>query len=78
VLKNGREVEKLQLAAVDRVERALALFMAVAWRVAYLMRKDRDCPDLDAALFFDADEIRGARNWYLWPLRHSTRRQRLY
>ena len=60
VLKNGCEVEKLQLAAIDRLERALALFMVVAWRVAYLMRKGRNCPDLDAALFFDPDEIRGA------------------
>jgi hypothetical protein len=34
--------------------------MVVAWRVAYLMRKGRTCPDLDAALFFDPDEIRGA------------------
>ena len=60
VLKNGCEVEKLQLAAMDRLERALALFMVVAWRVAYLMRKGRTCPDLDATLFFDPDEIRGA------------------
>lgn len=60
VLKNGCEVEQLQLAAIDRLERALALFMVVAWRVAYLMRKGRNCPDLNAALFFDADEIRGA------------------
>jgi hypothetical protein len=35
--------------------------MVVAWRVAYLMRKGRTCPELDAALFFDPDEIRGAR-----------------
>jgi hypothetical protein len=27
---------------------------------AYLMRKGRTCPDLDASLFFDPDEIRGA------------------
>lgn len=60
VLKNGCEVESLQLAAVDRIERALALFMVVAWRVTYLMRKGRTCPELDAALFFDPDEIRGA------------------
>lgn len=60
VLKNGCEVEKLQLATVERVEKALALFMVVAWRVAFLMRKGRNCPDLDAALFFDPDEIRGA------------------
>ncbi|MBC8726731.1 IS4 family transposase, partial [Paraburkholderia sp. 31.1] len=35
VLKNGCEVETLQLAAVDRIERALALFLVVAWRVTY-------------------------------------------
>ena len=34
--------------------------MIVAWRVAYLMRVERTCPNLDAALFFDPDEIRGA------------------
>jgi hypothetical protein len=34
--------------------------MVVAWRVTYLMRLGRTCPHLDAALFFDADEIRGA------------------
>jgi hypothetical protein len=32
VLKNGCEVEELQLSAIDRLERALALFMVVAWR----------------------------------------------
>lgn len=60
VLKNGCEVEAMQLSAIDRLERALALYMVVAWRIAYLMRKARTCPDLDAALFFDADEIRAA------------------
>ncbi|PWF47965.1 IS4 family transposase [Massilia glaciei] len=60
VLKNGCKVEALQLSAIDRIERALALFMVVAWRVTYLMRMGRTCPDLDASLFFDADEIRGA------------------
>ncbi len=60
VLKNGCKVEALQLSAIDRIERALALFMIVAWRVANLMRVGRTCPNLDAALFFDPDEIRGA------------------
>jgi hypothetical protein len=60
VLKNGCKVEALQLSDIDRIERALALFMVVAWRVTYLMRMGRTCPDLDAALFFEADEIRGA------------------
>lgn len=35
VLKNGCEVESLQLGAIDRIERALALFMVVAWRVTH-------------------------------------------
>lgn len=50
----------MQLAAVGRIERALALFMVVALRVTYLMRKGCTCPDLDASLFFDPDEICGA------------------
>lgn len=60
VLKNGCEVEALQLSSMERIERALALFMVVAWRITYLMRKGRTCPDLAASLFFDPDEIRGA------------------
>lgn len=60
VIKNGCCVEALQLSGIDRLERALALFMVVAWRIAHLMRAGRTCPDLDASLFCDADEIRGA------------------
>lgn len=60
VLKNGCEIEALQLSSIERLERALALFMVVAWRIMYLMRKGRTCPDLAASLFFDPDEIRGA------------------
>jgi hypothetical protein len=60
VLKNACRVEALQLGSVEKLERALALFLVVAWRVAHLMRLGRTCPDLAAALFFDADEIRGA------------------
>ena len=60
VLKNGCKVEALQLSYIDRVERALVLYMIVAWRIVRLMRLGRTCPDLDASLFFDADEIRGA------------------
>jgi hypothetical protein len=60
VLKNGCQVEELQLGTIERLERALALFLVVAWRVTYLMRLGRSCPDLDAHLFFDPDEIRAA------------------
>lgn len=56
VLKTGCRVEALQLSTIDRVERALAIFMVVAWRIAHLMRLGRTCPDLDAELLFDREE----------------------
>jgi len=60
VLKNGCRVEALQLSTIKRLERALALFMVVAWRIARLMRLKRTCPDLDAALLFERDEWQAA------------------
>lgn len=55
VLKNGCRVEALQLSTMERLERALALYMVVAWRIAQLMRLGRTCPNLDAALLFEQD-----------------------
>ncbi|MEO7496433.1 MAG: IS4 family transposase [Massilia sp.] len=60
VLKNGCCVEELQLGTIERIERALALYLVVAWRIAHLMRMGRTCPDLAATLFFDPDEIQAA------------------
>jgi hypothetical protein len=60
VLKNGCKVEAMQLKAIERIERALVLYAVVAWRVAFLMRLGRSCPDLDATIFFHPDEIQGA------------------
>jgi len=60
VFKNGCKVEELQLGTIDRIERALAMYLVVAWRIAYLVRMGRTCPDMEAQLFFDPDEIRGA------------------
>ena len=34
--------------------------MVVSWRIARLMRVGRTCPELDASLFFEPDEIHGA------------------
>ncbi|OTP66048.1 Mobile element protein [Caballeronia sordidicola] len=60
VLKNGCRVEALQLSTIERIERALAVFMVVAWRIARLMRLGRTCPDLDAELLFEPDEWKAA------------------
>ena len=49
-----------QLATIDRLERALALFMIVAWRVNRLMRLGRLCPDLEAELLFEPGEWQAA------------------
>lgn len=53
VLKVGCEVESMQLKDRERIEKALILYMIVAWRVMYLMRLGRQCPDLSAELFFE-------------------------
>ena len=60
VLKNGCLVEALQLGCIERIERALVLYMVVAWRIARLMRLGRSCPDLDAQLMFEPDEWKAA------------------
>jgi hypothetical protein len=60
VLKNACRVEALQLSQMERVEKALALYMVVSWRIARLIRIGRTCPELDASLIFAADEIHGA------------------
>lgn len=60
VLKNGCRVQAMQLGTIKGIERALALYMIVAWRIAHLMRLGRTCPELNANLFFSEDEIQGA------------------
>ena len=60
VLKNGCCIEALQLGSIEKIERALVLYMIVAWRIARLMRLGRSCPDLDAQLMFEPDESKAA------------------
>jgi hypothetical protein len=60
ILKNACRIESLQLEHIDKLERAIAMYLVVAWRIAHLMRLGRTCPDLDAARFFDWAEIRAA------------------
>lgn len=60
VFKNGCKVEALQLATMARLERALTLFMVVAWRIARLMRLGRAGPELEAELVFERDEWEAA------------------
>jgi hypothetical protein len=56
VLKEGCRVEALQLGTLERIERALAPLLVVAWRIARLMRLGWTLPGLDAALLLEPEE----------------------
>lgn len=60
ILKNGCRIEALQLRTIDGLQRVIALYMIVSWRIAALMRFGRTCPDLPADLFFQLDEWHSA------------------
>lgn len=60
ILKNGCKVEALQLSTMPRIESALALYLIVAWRIGYLMRLGRSCPELDCEVVFDREEWQAA------------------
>ena len=56
VLKSGCEVEELQLERTERLEAALGVYLIVAWRVLFLMRLGRTCPDLSCEVVFTPEE----------------------
>ncbi len=58
VFKGGCQVEALQLESLERLEPALALYLIIAWRVLYLMRLGRQCPDMPCDAVFDEAEWR--------------------
>jgi len=56
ILKSGCKVEELQLEHVERIEKALAFYQIIAWRVLYLTMLGRECPELPCNLVFEDDE----------------------
>jgi Transposase DNA-binding/Transposase Tn5 dimerisation domain len=52
VVKSGCKVEKLQLETTERMMACVAVYLIVAWRVLYLLRLGRECPEMkcDAVL----------------------------
>lgn len=56
VLKSGCHVEELQLADAARIQRALAVFSIVAWRLLALTYAAREHPDEPCTRFLTADE----------------------
>lgn len=55
-LKSGCQVEKLQLEHADRIERAVALYSIVAWRLLFITYLARMTPDLPCTVALDDDE----------------------
>jgi hypothetical protein len=55
-LKSGCQVEKLQLEHADRIERAVALYSIVAWRLLFITYLARMSPDEPCTAALDQDE----------------------
>jgi hypothetical protein len=55
-LKSGCQVEKLQLERADRIERAVALYSIVAWRLLLITYLARTSPDLPCTVVLDEEE----------------------
>jgi len=67
VLKSGCRIERLQLESAKRIERALALYSIVAWRLLWLTYQARHFPQQSCALVFEPHEWQS-----LWcTLHHS-------
>jgi hypothetical protein len=58
VLKGGCTVEELQLETVERFTSCLALYLIVAWRVLFVMRLGRECPEMPCEAVFTEAEWR--------------------
>lgn len=60
IVNSGGRVEALQLATVERLERAWVIYWVIAWRMLYLMTLGRDGPDRPCNVAFTAEEWRAA------------------
>jgi len=56
VLKSGCRVEDRRFGAMDRLLPCLAVYLIVAWRVLYLCRLGRSCPEMSCEAVFEPAE----------------------
>lgn len=56
VIKSGCRVEEMQQRFDFRLKPAIVLYLIVAWRLLYVLRLGRECPELPCDLVFDASE----------------------
>jgi hypothetical protein len=55
-LKSGCHIEDRQFENLDRVMNCLAVYSIIAWKIMYLCRLGRACPDLDCEVVFEPSE----------------------
>jgi hypothetical protein len=57
VLKSGCRIETLQHKSAERLKRAIAINLVIAWRIMLMTLLGRTCPDLPAEILFSDTEI---------------------
>jgi hypothetical protein len=57
VLKSGCNIEELQHKTADRLKRAIAINLVIAWRIMLMTLLGRTCPELPPELLFSDIEI---------------------
>ena len=57
VLKSGCRIETLQHKTAERLKRAIAINLVIAWRIMLMTLLGRECPDLPAEVLFSDPEI---------------------
>ncbi len=55
-LKTGCRVEQIQLETLDRLQRCLAFYKIIAWRILYLTYLNRTCAKLPCTAVFEESE----------------------
>ncbi|MGH2498434.1 MAG: IS4 family transposase [Ktedonobacteraceae bacterium] len=67
VLKSGCRIEELQVETPQRLERALATYCIVAWRLLWLTYEAREAPEASCEVLLQKDEWQA-----LYATRHQT------
>lgn len=55
-LKSGCRIEGRQFETLDRLLNCLAVYSIIAWKIMYLSRLGRECPDLSCEVIFEPSE----------------------